>query len=151
MNAETYAEHAEAILATSRGRLTGKEIEACEWATSGDQFEDDMEILNEEEPEEPDWLDEEPDEDDFENVAEFEKAMDEWEEERDDFESEHDQWEDECSELSARQSKFEYLMKLLKSLDIEFSREIGEWIANRDREISRKAVETHNRLYPQAA
>lgn len=151
MNPETITEFATAVLATQRHTLTGGEIEACEWALTGDQFEDDMQIFDQEDPDEPDEPDEEPDREDYETKTAFQRDYDQWEEDMEDYKEEHRQWEAACAKLEKQRDEFTSHYKRLMSLFIQFSREIGEFIRQRDLTISRNTIETHNRLHPQAA
>lgn len=129
MNTETAIETAEALLATSRHRLTGKEIEACEWAIS-ESFADDVEVMESPDPDEPDR-------DDFNNEFDYEDAVDERAEE--------------CREMDEIIDAFGDLFVTLKRLHVEFYATICNWIDSNNRATSARAIETHNRLHQQAA
>ena len=113
MNPEHAMETAEALLAIARHRLTGKEIEACEW-TQSDEF---LDLIETGEISGPD----EPDKDDFEDLKSYAEAYELWE-------LTEDKWQ------------------TLKRLRLEFYAAITRWIDAKDREASRRAVKTHNRL-----
>lgn len=147
MTAETAIETAEALLATERHRLTGKELAACEW-TQDPEFENDIEVVNREDPEEPEQPDE-PEKDDFETTAEYERAHDMWEDEMDDWKTEHSRWEDQVKENAGDRAEFESHFATFKRLRNEFYVTITRWLDARDRETSRRAVKTHNRLHPE--
>lgn len=115
-----------ACLATVRSVLTGLEIEACEW-TQEDGFEEDCESMGAASPEEPS-------KDNYTLNQE------------DEYEEDLAKWRMECRQLGSDQSDFERRWEALKSLAIQFSREIGDFIETKGREASRRAVETHNRL-----
>lgn len=120
----------EALLATVRQVMTGREIEACEWTQSAD-FVDDFEGYRYRDQEmEPDY---------------------ELFDHHDDFETAHGAWEKRAIENGRRDKATAEKLELLNQLAVPYSREIANHIDEENRAASRRAVETHNRLHPTAA
>lgn len=117
---------ANALLATVHGVMSGNEIAACEWALS-EQFDDDMELMDADEPDEP-FEPEKPEREDFDSDEDYENAMNQYDNEMDDYRAEYDDWERECDSIQTAQLTISRLLNPLKSLQIQFSREIANHI-----------------------
>lgn len=138
MNAETAIETAAALLATERHRLTGKELAACEW-TQNPEFENDMDVVNLEDPEEPKEPDK-PQDDQFDTTAEYARARDLWEDEMLEWRIAHREWEIEVKANARARAEFEAHFSTLTRLRLEFYATITRWIDAQDRSASRRAV-----------
>lgn len=128
MTTEELKEAANALLATKKKVMTGREIEACEW-TRSDEFEDDfyfMEYGYVEWQENPmaSFIETavEPDGDDEEEADEEEAAI---------------QHADFMEDLYGSTC---FRVQLIKSLHIQFYCEITNWINKRNSAMARKVV-----------
>ena len=120
MTTDDAKANAEALLATVKKLMTGAEIQACEW-TKEDSFERDFYWLQDEE----DWP-EEPCREDFETEEEFQY--------------DHDQWECDMERAQDDANLFHRHIRLLKSLSIQFSFQISDWINKRNLARARKTT-----------